>query len=212
MGLIGWLVALGCLFIGAAIGIWGLTEFNKLIAIWAIGIPGALFLVAAGGIELHKLALEGGKPKIVTNDRRAYVFPDASEVANPPGSSPVVITNIKNSGQTPAYELTWRAKIAVSMVDDESKIALDPAAVGVKQPLPANQFLSYNYTFPAWDIRIDGLLLEEKAAIYVMGEIRYKDADGIDRYVDYLLKSGGRFGIKSGTTPGRFSTVYTKSN
>jgi hypothetical protein len=212
MGVVSWLVALGCMFIGVSVGVWGYTEFNRTVTIWIIGVPGAVFLIVAGALELQKFASEADKPKIKENPQRAYVFPDHSEVANVTGSPVTAIVNIKNSGQTPAYEVTWRVKFVVAMIEDESKIVIDPNVLGTKQTMAPGSFLSYSYTFPEWDLKADALLSEEKAGIYCLGEIRYKDADGIPHSVDYLLRSGGRFGVKTGTAPGRFSTVRINSN
>jgi hypothetical protein len=64
--LINWLIALGCLFVGSALALWGLTEVNKIIAIWAVAVPGAIMLVLAGGLELTKFAREADKAKIET--------------------------------------------------------------------------------------------------------------------------------------------------
>jgi hypothetical protein len=69
------------------------------------------------------------------------------------------------------------------MAGDESKIALEPDAIGVREPLAASQTLYYDYTFQTWDFKLDALLLEEKGGIYVLSEIRYKDVHGIERRV-----------------------------
>ena len=143
---------------------------------------------------------------------RAYVFVTDGFVETPAGGTPTVAVNIKNTGQTPAVDLTWRAKFEVHLIGDERKIALEPDAIGVKQVLPPGESLSYKYTFPAWDSKIDALLAAETAAIFAVGEIRYRDNAGISRFTDYLLKSGGRFEIKTGIGPGRFGAVDVKSN
>jgi hypothetical protein len=222
MGLIGWLVALGCLFIGAAIGVWSLSEFNKLVAIWALFVPGAILLVVAGGAELHVFFSDAkaiiSKPESADppkeNPLRAYVFTDMNEVVHEPGRPAKVILHIKNSGQTPAYDLTWRARFSVASIELEDQIAVDQGSYAAKQISAQGGFLAYVYTFPedGWEPRFDGLIREEKAAIYGVGQIRYKDIDGKERYTDYLLKSGGRFGTKSGIAPGKFGVISAKSN
>ena len=103
--IINWLIAIGCLLIGSGIGIWGLTDVNKTITIWLIGIPGAVCLVIAAGLELQKIVWGG-----VSTENRAYVFVTDADIANPAGSPPTMAVNIKNTGRTPALELTWRAK------------------------------------------------------------------------------------------------------
>lgn len=76
--------------------------------------------------------------------------------------------NIKNSGCTPAIELTWRAKFEVRPIGDADKIVLDSSAAGVKQVLPPGESLSYKYTFPTWDSRIDEMLAAETVAIFAV--------------------------------------------
>jgi hypothetical protein len=63
MGLIGWLVSAGFCAVGIAAGLWGLTEVSKTIVIWIVGIPGAICLVIALGLELQNLAEESIVPR-----------------------------------------------------------------------------------------------------------------------------------------------------
>jgi hypothetical protein len=97
------------------------------------------------------------------------------------------------------------------MMEIENNIPMDDVPM-TKQNVPIGQVLSYVYTFPPATPEIDSLLSEGKAAIYLKGEIRYKDLAGLDRYTDFLFKSGGRFGVKGGIAPGTFGAVYVKSN
>ena len=115
-----------------------------------------------------------------------------------------MIVNAKNTGQTPAYDLTWRAKFSVQKIGEGHKAVLDSDKEGVKQTLPPGEVLSYKYSFPKWDPQLDALLASETAAIFAVGEIRYKDHRGVDRHTDYLLMSGGRFAMKSGIAPWPF--------
>ena len=112
MGLIGWLVAIGCLLVGAAIGVWGLTEINRTITIWLIGVPGAICLVLGAGFELQKLA-DGNTPP--ANRPDAYVFVEASELrylgTNRP---PEGWISLKNGGTLPARELRRIATIGAA--------------------------------------------------------------------------------------------------
>jgi hypothetical protein len=73
MGIISWLVAVGCLLIGGAIGLWGLTEISKSIAIWFVGVPGAVFLVVAAGLELQKFVETPKVEQKNSNTDRAWI-------------------------------------------------------------------------------------------------------------------------------------------
>jgi hypothetical protein len=63
MSIIGWLVALGGMFLGAAASLWGLTEINRSVVIWFVGFPGFMCLVVALGFEFEKFAVVQ-KPEI----------------------------------------------------------------------------------------------------------------------------------------------------
>jgi hypothetical protein len=209
VGTIGWLVALGCMFIGVFVGVWGYTEFNRTVAIWIVGFPGAVCLLIAAGLELQKV---GAEPAPKDNPLRAYVFTDHSEVIHAPGKAPTAIVTIKNSGQTPAYELTWQAEFLVVSVEHENQISMDLNNPATKQILVQGGFLSYTFTFPNWEARFDELLSQEKIAIYSVGKILYKDIDGKERFTSYIMRSGGRFGTKAGIAPDMFGTISVKSN
>jgi hypothetical protein len=113
--------------------------------------------------------------------------------------------NIKNTGQTPAQKLTWRAKFVVAKGDDDTDLfAMDPTAIGVPIDLPPGNSLSYKYTFDNWRPEFDVFLERHELFIFAFGEIRYTDAFGRERFTDYRLKSSGRFGDGTGIAPGKF--------
>ena len=209
-----WLLVIGPMLIGLGAAIWW-ESGSKVVGLWTGFVPGAFVLIIAAALQAQIIV---SKPEIVDspkdNPLRAYVFTDMNEVIHEPGHPAKVILHIKNSGQTPAYDLTWRARFSVASIELEDQVAVNPDSSATKQILAQGGFLAYVFTFAEadWDPRFDGLLREEKAAIYGAGQIRYKDIDGKERYTDYLLKSGGRFGTKSGIAPGKFGIISVKSN
>jgi len=192
-----WLLVIGPMLIGLGAAIWW-GSGSKVVGLWTGFVPGAFVLIIAAALQAQIIV---SKPEIVDspkdNPLRAYVFTDMNEVI-----------------QTPAYDLTWRARFSVASIELEDQVAVNPDSSATKQILAQGGFLAYVFTFAEadWDPRFDGLLREEKAAIYGAGQIRYKDIDGKERYTDYLLKSGGRFGTKSGIAPGKFGIISVKSN
>ena len=88
-----------------------------------------------------------------------------------------MIVNAKNTGQTPAYDLTWRAKFSVQKIGEGHKAVLDSDKEGVKQTLPPGEVLSYKYSFPKWDPQLDAFwppkpqqfLLSEKSGTKIIG-------------------------------------------
>jgi hypothetical protein len=210
-----WLPIIGAgICIAWAIGAW--YAGHKMLATWLV-FGGIVSLALLGTLQwqhtIHRDEV-AQKDQGKDNPLRAYVFTDMNEVIHEPGRPAKVILHIKNSGQTPAYDLTWRARFSFASIELEDQVAVDPDAFAAKQILAQGGFLAYVYDFPEtdWKPTFDGLLREEKAAIYGIGQIRYKDIDGKERYTDYLIKSGGRFGTKSGIAPGKFGIISVKSN
>ncbi|WP_154070897.1 hypothetical protein [Bradyrhizobium lablabi] len=206
-----WLLVIGPMLIGLGAAIWW-GSGSKVIGLWTGFVPGAFVLIIAAALQAQILlskpdAAEAPKE----NPMRAYVFPEAAQVAHAAGNPISVSVQAKNSGQTPAYDLTWRCQFVIAMIEIEDNIPLDDVPMS-KQTLPVGQVLSYGFTFPDTTPEVEALLSAGKAAIYLKGEIRYKDVAGIDRYTDFLFKSGGRYRIKSGIAPNTFGAIYVKSN
>jgi hypothetical protein len=211
MGLIGWLVALGCLFIGAAIGVWGLTEFNKLVAIWGIALPGAAFLVLAGCFELQTFASDTkiDRPSDTEIKKtRAYVFIDTIKTRNiddnvfvvAPDLIPSILVVVKNTGQTPAFKFTHRIAARFDTwppPNDLFKAALVPPAA--KDTLPSGVFAESTVTLSR-NLSVDEKtkLKQGSHAVYLFGEIGYEDVFGIKRCTRYRYRVGGDVGF-SGT-------------
>ena len=112
MGLISWLVAVGCLFVGAAVSIWGFTEIEKTVAIWLVGVPGGIFLIVACGFEAQKYAANVQTPPLppaVLLDQRPWV--EIVEVGAGPltydgqGARLGVTAQVKSTGKTPALNI-----------------------------------------------------------------------------------------------------------
>lgn len=209
MGLIGWLVSAGFCAIGAAAGLWGLTEISKTVVIWGVGVPGAFCLVIAAGFEFQNLVPSAAVPEKISEatiqQLRANVMVDNAEVSYSSGEKPTMVVSIKNAGQTPARNLTWRAKFILAKPDaDDAQFTLDPNAAGVPIDLPPGNFLSYKYTFDNWRPEFDAFLERHEVYIYAVGEIRYLDAFGNRRATDYRLRSSGRFSDPIGISPGKF--------
>lgn len=209
MGLIGWLASAGFCAISVAAGLWGLTEVSKTVAIWGVGVPGAFCLVVAAGLEFQRSIPSPSAPEKMSESTvqqlRANVLVDSAEVSNEPGKKPTMVVNIRNAGQTPAKEVTWRAKFVVAKGDgDTSQLALDPDAIGVPVDLAAGNFLSYKYSFDNWRPEFDAFLEGHEIYIYAVGEIRHLDVFGNKRFTDYRLRSSGRFADPNGIAPGKF--------
>jgi hypothetical protein len=198
-----WLVILGPVIIGIAVAVY--YGGSKTFALWT-GFVGCVLLLLAGGLQWQQAIWKSQEPpdEATVKRLRAYVYAIDADINHVVGSGPTVSVTIKNTGQTPALELTWRAKFALAVTGEADKIMLDDNAVASKTTLPHDGVLSYQYTFPNWLPKYDDMLKAETAAIYAVGEIKYKDTYGNERFTNYRLMSGGSFAISTGIAPGKF--------
>lgn len=199
--------------VGAGIFItWGITAWysgGKVHAIWLL-FGGAVCLLLLGAIQWQEDVSkpnEAGAQKPTETEvakTRAYVSPsDAGFVIPTDNSAPTVFVVIKNTGQTPAYDLTWRAKFSIGNFPNLEGFQLDRQKIAPKSVLPPGQTLFYQWTFTEWKKEFGGQIAKGDAAAFAFGEISYKDAFGNSRFTKYRLIHGG----DSLAPPGKFGTA-----
>jgi hypothetical protein len=166
-------------------------------------------LVGAIQIQEAIWKAESGKPTdpAVVDQLRAYVHVHDGDVIHTPDSPPTVSVVVKNTGKTPALDFTWRAVFVLADVNGGDQIAPDPNAIPTKGVLAPDGIASYRYTFPSWDKKFDEMLRTGTALFFAVGEMCYKDKFGNDRFTNYRLISGGRFGTSSGISPGKWGAA-----
>jgi hypothetical protein len=134
---------------------------------------------------------------------RAYVFPDASGVYEgmmldtqlPAHENDVgVALALKNTGQTPAFDvLTW-TKITITVPAEEDKLVPPrleekfPAYIGANSVMP--KFLWLGRALSAAEIAD---INNQVRAIYLYGRIEYRDAFNRYRYSNFRLRYNGPF-------------------
>ena len=200
MGLVGWLVAVGCMFIGAAASIWGLTEINKHVVIWLIGVPGGICLVVALGFEIQKfLGEEHVHSESEIRQLRAYITVTKTEIRNlGDGLTPQIHIVFKNSGQTPAYDVRGWDGNALDEFPPKIPFAVDPiiesvlsgSTVGREGEWHIVRLLSAPLTLAHFQALGTG-----KFAIYAWGTLRYRDTFGMQRKTDFRVYYGGDYGL-----------------
>lgn len=131
---------------------------------------------------------------------RAYVMIDKASVKNlGPGGEPVVNLLIRNSGQTPAHDVKhWVASgiapyplseaMLKKIMGEETELPPKPVAPNGEFNLPSESEVLTEASY--------GGLFNKTHALYVVGEIRYRDAFGVDRETDFLLFTGGPIGVQ----------------
>jgi hypothetical protein len=133
--------------------------------------------------------------------QRAYISVVDADLSDLTGDiPPTVAVNIKNTGQSPAYDLSWRATFAAREVPVTEGIPLDRKKKAATLNLPPGGTLSVKWTFTEWEKGWNERIAKGSAAIFAIGEISYKDAYGVQRFTKYRLIHGG--GVTN--TPGKF--------
>jgi len=157
-----------------------------------------------------------GVEKSAERQLRAYVFVTETKILaadingtilNPPqnirvGTRPIAILTVKNTGQTPAYDVT---------VFGNNTLTTWPLRPATFPPLPFSGVelsrQSYGPGMFTYKFEIMGLLNDAQVAaltagnqaIVIYGEIRYRDAFDQNRFIRYRKFAGGPTGIRGMT-------------
>jgi hypothetical protein len=129
---------------------------------------------------------------------RAYICVSSALLKFLRPEVPEIQVHLKNSGQTPAYDVTgwihmWIEEYPLKVLLPEppegfqrSREIIGPASIRTyiiakKPPIPTESL---------------PLLGTTRGTIYVYGEVRYKDAFGCERFTKYRLIYGGSEGVR----------------
>ena len=181
---------------------------NKTLGLW-LTFAGLVCLLLTATIQIQQyLQTTNSIPK--TTDvpdkasviaQRAYVSVSDAGISDFIGANaPTVTVTIKNTGVTPAYDLTWRATFAAREFPATQEIVLDRGKVAPKIVLAPGNVLSYKWTFTEWKNEWGKKIAAGDAAIFAVGEIFYKDVFGNPHFTKYRLIHGG----DSMVSPGKF--------
>jgi hypothetical protein len=129
---------------------------------------------------------------------RAYVFISGAHLENiGVGQIPYAQLTIKNSGQTPAYKMTQWAMVGIGKFPLETHPTTNESEPMPERPLPPQAEIPLQS--PKYKTPLNAEMLDELSkgmlAIYVTGEIRYRDAFKKKCCTRYLLYSGGSIGF-----------------
>jgi hypothetical protein len=126
---------------------------------------------------------------------RAYLFPDGVAlvvVTEGPNKGKVVASlRIKNSGQTPAFNVVHWADVLLSDFQDQSNL-IPPPLAGPSNPIPPGGDLHKHVLLQTKPTRADLAAVKAgKKAAFVYGRIEYLDAFGATRHTNYRLHYSG---------------------
>jgi hypothetical protein len=207
-----WLPIIGGILLGSvAVSAW--YGGDKILGLWC-AFAGLICFLLVGVIQIQQAI---SNPQIQKNSStsdvdvkqlRAYVSPIDADISDATGAiPPTMAVIIKNAGQTPAYDLTWRAAFLLADAHAKGELPLDRTKAATKVILPPGGTLFYRYTFENWKPEFGNMIAKGDATIFAIGEINYKDAFGNMRFTNYRLIHGGNSRTDSGETAGKFVTA-----
>lgn len=134
--------------------------------------------------------------KTAQQQLRAYVFAIECRLARYDLAHPIVITvRLKNSGQTPAYDLrVWLLKDAFSEGDKRSFLRTDDATASSTDLGPHTVF---EVRLPRTQITPhEAMQIQDKLAIlYVFGGLTYRDCFDAEHAAQFCFALGGSYGL-----------------
>ena len=179
---------------------------DKTFGLW-LAFAGVVLLLLTGALQIHQRlsdnvdSANSGPDKSTVIAQRAYVAVSDADISDlSVETSPTVSVVIKNTGATPAYDLSWRATFAAREFPTTDEILLDRAKEAPTIILPPSGVLSYKWTFDQWGKDWNKKISKGTAAIFAIGEISYKDAFGNPHFTKYRLIHGGDTLV----SPGKF--------
>ncbi len=166
--------------------------------------PTAVF-TAAIAFFTFMLALAGGYHVYVAGatarrQLRAYVFITQTEINGASAATqPVSQLVIRNTGQTPAHDVM----VYGNMIFDEFPLKRDLPELVFSDPQLTKENLGpgserYKWEYALVPLNEDQIakMLAGTHALYVYGEIRYRDVFRKKRFTKYLYYTGGNMGIR----------------
>lgn len=119
---------------------------------------------------------------------RAYVCVTAAEIRTFGTSEPLeAVIQTKNAGQTPAYEMT--ARLGIAAMSDANNLPPPKESPGATYVGPNTD---HYFTVPTNNVlkpEQQQMVERGDVAIYVYGDLHYRDAFKVERYVHFRLRT-----------------------
>lgn len=156
---------------------------------WLIGVT-FLLVIATGGLVYYAR-------DTAIRQLRAYVFINSAIITDMDDPDGVRVTiEIKNSGLTPAYEVKSVATMRIFDFPVRAFPSSPPVEKGrTKVDLPTGGTLGSQMSYRVITPDEKAKIRNGAQAIYLWGEVRYKDAFKIGRVSKFRYMSGGDLGV-----------------
>lgn len=202
------LFVLGAILIGLGDYIWW-AHGDRAEALW-VGAAGSILLFVAATFQIQHHVRSSRLRALAAGRGEAYVFIDGSRVRNLDGPDPVVAElTIKNHGPVAAHDLVHWGGVALLDFPLGSEQLNSPRQGKPlsRQRLAPNRELFDSIPFRSLTGDERRALKSGASALYVFGEITYRDPAGAWHATKYLLFVGGRAGFR-----GEQMAVYPDGN
>jgi hypothetical protein len=154
-----------------------------------------LIAIATAALAWATWRLVKGADRNAEQQLRAYVYvrsPTIKNLATGNGDVDVTIP-IKNAGQTPAYDLSIRAEIETLDFPSPATAVTLPEQPGISN-ITIGPSSEYFFEFSVDPLSQEVLSeLDKTKAVYIRGEIKYRDAFGAARFTHFFLVKGGSY-------------------
>jgi hypothetical protein len=154
-----------------------------------------LIAIATAILAWTTWKLVKGADRNAAQQLRAYVFVRSPSITNlTTGNVDVDITiPIKNSGQTPAYDLSIRAEIETKdFPSPVSAFTLPTEGIDNLTLGPGSKYF-YEFSIDALTPAELAALQNKTKAVFIRGEIKYRDAFGEPHFSNFFLIKGGPY-------------------
>ena len=207
---IGWLVAIGAVAIGTGGTIWW-GNGNRTVAIWTAA-AGFVLWILAGALQaqeyVNQASVASPKPgidEIAKRQLRANVLVEWVETTNidddlmtiGPDKIPSIRLGVRNSGQTPAHNVTHRISARVAAFPPPADLFRVPnLSAGSSEVMASGGRSIYEVgAGPPLNDSQKTLFGLGRLAVYLFGQIDYTDDFGDTRCTKFRYMVGGSIGF-----------------
>jgi hypothetical protein len=152
--------------------------------LWMIGLTGAVV-----GLTLLQLFALMIMVRTTRQQLRAYLFVSRAEIVDLEMGTPIVQVDIKNTGQTPAYNVThiWRCGSYAYPLTEKLPLPRQGEPIAWAHLGPGAVMQVHRTAEPRLTNGVSAELTNRPLAFYVYGEIVYRDAFHKRRFTRYVF-------------------------
>lgn len=164
-------------------------SFNDRLIAWStvcLAVITAILAIFTAFLWSSTAKLVRGAEKTAVDQLRAYVHVDGVKIIHINMQDSIAHITVKNSGQTPAYDMTFSATVEGREFPLKSELVFVPSDLPLgKAILPPGGEREREVPVPTLIDSNRTQIFSSERAIYAFGDIRYKDAFGHGRFTKF---------------------------